>query len=48
MRGVRRGGRSYPFGWSANTGYYHYDTMTVYMIVDAAGREYLVITTDYH
>ena len=39
-------GWSYPQGWAANTGYYEADAMTVYMIVDSAGQEFLVMTLD--
>lgn len=39
-------GWSYPYGWSANTGYYNMDAATIYLIVDDAGHEYLVMTLD--
>lgn len=37
---------SYPYGYSANTGFYAPDTASIYMIIDAAGKEYMVLTLD--
>ena len=39
-------GFGYPFGSTANTGYYKAEAATIYMIVDATGHEYLVLTLD--
>ena len=39
-------GYDYPFQWSANTGYYAMDTVTIYLIIDSLDRVYLVLTLD--
>ena len=39
-------GYNCPYVWSANTGYYAAETVTIYLIVDASGAEYLVLTLD--
>ena len=39
-------GYDYPLQWSANTGYYAMDTVTIYLIIDSLDRVYLVLTLD--
>ena len=39
-------GYNYPYRWSANTGYFAEDTVTIYLIVDTLDRVYLVLTLD--